>query len=859
MAVPTGWGEETRKYVEDRITANIQAFQVTYEQHVQTLIQNAINSVKAYFDSAVQAMNARADQVGRSAMQNEGNLNIQVARIDDALARLTKVESALTTSFTAPSSRIGTTIRRDNIVSTKELKSVANFGAKNGPAYQDWVSDVKTATEQVDELMVHVIEWVDGQSTLEDVTDAEFHRWANGSGHNQLDLEWTLKQLYYLMNVKMVEGAKDIVRAEASKGNIRGARAWKRVQVYAAGLTQNRRAELQSELNNFKRAASFDDLVIVLPKWECKVRDLERFPQSGVTDEVKMDLLLKIIPTSLQQFTSALISAGGYNYEKLRYFVDSQVAQNRTAKSYDKGTKSDLKDSSGMIIGEVSTEQTTEENTQDSNSGSNGGVGCDPWKDWKDYGTSEGSDGGEMYRMGKGGRYFNGTCDNCHQHGHAWRYCPKMSEQDKIALAAKKGVNYKGAPKGGGKDQGGKWGGNGGKGWDYGKGFGNQQWGKGWQFGGNRPYGKGFGKKGLNEMGGNGWDSGDVWDLNGIHLLTTGPRVIPHDNQMESQASVQAKPTVPVQWRPISTHNSFSALQEAECDEDNFEPDESMMHNQFPSMLESIRALGERTSDVRRSMPRAKFPRKNQFKAKGSVPADTVKANAAMEDKLKPEQSEFKYWRTSLFESQVYRDVLRDLDGRRSCHLGQGKEKVDDVMRLSRAPAEVEQVNSVGAIHFLGNLLPTEHGIHQVQAAPGFVWKPVTSIVDSGAINNVAPSSVSAKALVESNGSLNGMTYHTADGTRIPNLGQKTLETVSDDGSTKLSQTFQIADISRPLTSVGELADAGNLVVFGRRGGFIVNPDTGRRLNFQREHGVYLLKTWSQEPVDSTSVFSRQG
>ena len=180
-------------------------------------------------------------------------------------------------------------------------------------------------------------------------------------------------------------------------------------------------------------------------------------------------------------------------------------------------------------------------------------------------------------------------------------------------------------------------------------------------------------------------------------------------------------------------------------------------------------------------------------------------------------------------------------------------------MQLSRAPDEVNRVKSARGLHFLGNLLPTESGIHQVQAAPGFVWKPVTSIVDSVAINNVAPSSVSAKALVESNGSLNGMTYHTADGTRIPNLGQKTLETVSEDGSTQLSQTFQIADISRPLTSVGELADAGNLVVFGRKGGFIVNPDTGRRLNFQREHGVYLLKTWSQEPASSTSVFSRQG
>ena len=69
----------------------------------------------------------------------------------------------------------------------------------------------------------------------------------------------------------------------------------------------------------------------------------------------------------------------------------------------------------------------------------------------------------------------NWTCDHCHQHGHAWRFCPEMSEQDKIAFAAKNGVNYKEAPKGGGEDQGGKWRGNGFKGWGHGKGFGNQQ------------------------------------------------------------------------------------------------------------------------------------------------------------------------------------------------------------------------------------------------------------------------------------------------------------------------------------------------------------------------------------------------
>ena len=181
MAVPAGWGDETRRYVEDRITVNVQAFQVTYEQHVQTPVQDAVSSVKAYFDSAVQAMNEKADQVGRLTMQNEGMINVQIARIDDVLSLLARLESASASTFTAPDWSTGAKTRRDNIVSKKELKNVANFGTQNGLADQNWFSDVKTATEQVDELMVHVIEWIDGQNTLEVVTDAEFHRWANAT------------------------------------------------------------------------------------------------------------------------------------------------------------------------------------------------------------------------------------------------------------------------------------------------------------------------------------------------------------------------------------------------------------------------------------------------------------------------------------------------------------------------------------------------------------------------------------------------------------------------------------------------------------------------------------------------------
>ena len=75
-------------------------------------------------------MNDKADQVGRSTMQNEGMINVQIARIDDALSRLARLDS--TSTFEAPNWSTGATTRRDNIVSKKELKNVANFGTEDG-------------------------------------------------------------------------------------------------------------------------------------------------------------------------------------------------------------------------------------------------------------------------------------------------------------------------------------------------------------------------------------------------------------------------------------------------------------------------------------------------------------------------------------------------------------------------------------------------------------------------------------------------------------------------------------------------------------------------------------------------------
>ena len=145
-------------------------------------------------------------------------------------------------------------------------------------------------------------------------------------------------------------------------------------------------------------------------------------------------------------------------------------------------------------------------------------------------------------------------------------------------------------------------------------------------------------------------------------------------------------------------------------------------------------------------------------------------------------------------------------------------------------------------------------------------WECVESVVDTGAVNSVAPMTTGKDVpLCESEGSRRGQVYHSASGDKIPNLGQKSLDVVTNEGN-EFRMTFQIADVTKPLTSVGAVTDAGdglNYVVFHRDGGWIAHPTTGKRTHFARKDGMCVLQTWLRRGdcsnAASVQPFTRQG
>ena len=113
--------------------------------------------------------------------------------------------------------------------------------------------------------------------------------------------------------------------------------------------------------------------------------------------------------------------------------------------------------------------------------------------------------------------------------------------------------------------------------------------------------------------------------------------------------------------------------------------------------------------------------------------------------------------------------------------------------------------------------------------------------MDSGAADSVAPPTLAPQVeITESPGSRRGQCYVSASGNRLSNMGQKVLKIQTNEGK-DTTVLYQIAEVSRPLTSVSATCDKGNWVVYTPQGGFIYNMQTGERTNFERQGGIYQL------------------
>ena len=838
-------------------------------QEIETMFNTAVgtmkNEVYASIDvirKSIESLNDSAYKMGARTVNCENELGNVKSVLMDLQTRVTSMEGTSKKSKDC-----------DNLLGKREMKDLAVFGGKAGVNFVDWHFDVIVTLEQVCPVAKEIVKWVESLETYEEISDNAMHNWIVDTSQPASDAWWAVDQLFYVLTRKTEGVARDLVQSEllseTGAQKVRGARAWKRVQTYAWGMTQNRRLEILNRVAKPERAKTYDELAQVFASWEKDVRELAKFSNSSLSDDQKIQYLKQLVPTQCEEWLTNMSCEGPKTYEKVKQYVENQIAERRTGKSFGVGTA------------KHSTRPASRDAMDCNHVGQSAGMPpqsfsttCGLSKDEENYEDEQNEQGdvGGLHAFGgkgKGSWSIQGYCDNCNQWGHPWRACPKLDEQGKAALAQKKGHGYKGIQKGSqwGNPKGQQLGKGGfGKGGNfpvYGK-AGKGSAGKGWSgWNGNSYNSKGWGKKGgLNEFVFQYGSEEDNWLDFGIHSVmmdTIDTKAKSKEcgwtvAESRKNLSHRENKVVPVQLpkqthtcMPVMTSNSYAILPV------NNEDLEGVIDaSEFPELDKTSRS----TRPTQSARPKGAKFRNNTRMGYQKFMQGIHKLDSIDEEDLEA----------------VLEDIMQqgsDVDqlGLDVSNVPAEKVKKEIAMdrlepEVSSVPVETPRLAEVARpfIHFLGPLEPNEVSLNQVQADEGYHWTAVTSIMDSGAIHSVASPSVGKGTPVqESHGSINGLQYHTADGTRIPNLGQKTLEVVTEGGQ-RMNQTFQMAEVTRPLSSVGEIADKGNAIVFGRRGGFIHNLATGHRLSFSREQGVYLLKTWLQEPNDKQAdVFPRQG
>ena len=126
-------------------------------------------------------------------------------------------------------------------------------------------------------------------------------------------------------------------------------------------------------------------------------------------------------------------------------------------------------------------------------------------------------------------------------------------------------------------------------------------------------------------------------------------------------------------------------------------------------------------------------------------------------------------------------------------------------------------------------------------------WVKVDSVMDSGAAAPVAPPDMlPGVKIAPSPGSLRGQKYTSASKHKLKNLGQQHIQACTEEGD-NTAVLFQIADVSKPLVSVGSICEKGNRVVFGRSGGVVKNLQSGKEIPFYRRNGIYVFSLWLRD------------
>ena len=143
----------------------------------------------------------------------------------------------------------------------------------------------------------------------------------------------------------------------------------------------------------------------------------------------------------------------------------------------------------------------------------------------------------------------------------------------------------------------------------------------------------------------------------------------------------------------------------------------------------------------------------------------------------------------------------------------------------------------------------------QLGKCPG--WTVIEAAVDSAAVDNIMPRNAAPEYPMKSSpGSRANKGYVAANGTRIPNLGEKTVR-FRDGMNKQRAIKFQVADVARTLVSSGKLVDMGHDVHLTKKNPRVITSE-GETIPLRRSGKLFIMDLWIK-CNEAAADFRRQG
>ena len=167
---------------------------------------------------------------------------------------------------------------------------------RNHSEYHDWSFSARRVLTRADERFPGLLQWISGQIDEVSVNDVlEYRRTTDLSS---TDMDWLSSELYALLAIKTSDTAMASIKS-LEEVEVKGTIGWQRLERKARGYHRHRVALHTESVTHPERVLGVTDLPQAFYRWECSLKEFQRWRPAELDDNVKANAMRHMMPKEI--------------------------------------------------------------------------------------------------------------------------------------------------------------------------------------------------------------------------------------------------------------------------------------------------------------------------------------------------------------------------------------------------------------------------------------------------------------------------------------------------------------------------------------------------------------------------------